>query len=102
MLNDDMKKLVNGINEKLGEETASTIADDLAKIITDNANMNTQNEDKDKEITRLKNLNESIVTANSSLLQQVANSYEEKPKKNENKEKPKSFKSLFNEKGEFI
>lgn len=105
MNNKDMESLTQSIQEKIGKEASGLIADDLGKLITDNAHMNTEIETRDNQIEKLKNDKENLITANGNLLQQIGMG-EEPPKRNENKEeeKPKvySFKTAFDKKGRFI
>lgn len=99
----DFNKLTNTIQEKLGEE-ASKIADDIATLITDNSATNKIIKEKDAMIEKLKADKEALIQVNGNLLQQVAmgeeethvNNPEEKPKR-----EPFSFKSVFDENGNF-
>lgn len=103
MQKEDMQKLFNGIEKKIGKENYSKMADDLGVILTDNENMNNTISNKDKEIEQLNKNNEMLITANGNLLQQIGMG-EEPPKPNEQKEEPKqkiSLKSAFDEKGNF-
>lgn len=104
MKTDEMKTLTDSIQEKLGKEAVGKIADDLGRIITDNAQMNTELENRDNTIKQLNSDKELLTTTNGKLLQQISMG-EEVPRKKETepKEKPKpySFKSAFDEKGRF-
>ena len=99
----DFNKLTNTIQEKLGEE-ASKIADDIATLITDNSATNKIIKEKEAMIEKLKADKEALIQVNGNLLQQVAmgeeethvNNPEEKPKR-----EPFSFKSVFDENGNF-
>ena len=105
MKNEDFEKLTNTMQEKLGKENSSLIADDIGTLITDNNNMNAEIERQTQLIEKLKQDKENLINANGNLLQQVAMGVE-KPKQNEkdNTTTPKkfSFKSCFDEKGNFI
>lgn len=105
MKNDEMKKLTDGIQEKLGKDAVGIIADDLGRIITDNAQMNTELENRNNEISKLKDDKELLTTTNGKLLQQISMGEEippfKKQEKPEEKSKPYSFKSAFDEKGHF-
>lgn len=106
MKNEDMQNFVENIREKIGEENSGLIADDLGTLITDNASMNSQLENKDKKIEKLEKDKENLISANGNLLQQIGMG-EETPrnfnKNNEEKEEDKkfSFKTAFDEKGRF-
>lgn len=104
MKNDDFQKLTSAIQEKIGKDASGLIADDLGKLISDNAQMNTAIETRDTQIEKLKQDKENLITANGNLLQQVAMGEDlNKPKEKEKEEekKPFNFKSVFDEKGHF-
>lgn len=104
MKKEDLEKIFNGIEKKIGKDNKSKIADDLGVILTDNENMNNTIKNKDNEIQQLNKNNEILITANGNLLQQVGMG-EEPPKSNEKEDEPKkkiSLKSAFDEKGNFI
>ena len=71
MKNEDFKKVISGIEEKLGKENSSIVADDLANLISDNISMNKLVDEKNATIKEKEELNQKLVMANSSLLQQV-------------------------------
>lgn len=106
MKNEDFKKRISGIEEKLGEENASIIADELANLISDNISMNKLLEEKENTITEKTELNNKLVMANSSLLQQVGvpeDSFQKKPSlKKEDEEEKISWNDCFDKKGNFL
>lgn len=71
MKNEEFKKVIEGIQGKLGKEAAGVIADDLGTLISDNITMNNTITEKDNIIQEKEDLNQKLVFANSSLLQQV-------------------------------
>lgn len=104
---DDLEQITKNIQKKIGKETSSKIADDVANIMTIKANYEKEIKSKDDEIKELKNDKEVLITANGNLLQQVSMGLESdlKPKeKKEEKKKAKDFNfaSMFDEKGNFI
>lgn len=104
MNNKDFNNIINNIQEKIGEETTSLIADDLATLTTDNLTMNNEIENQNKKITKLETDKENLIQTNGNLLQQVVMGQEEKPKiQDDDDEKPKKFNfySAFDEKGKF-
>ena len=103
MKNEDLTKITNAIQEKLGKEHSGTIADDLGKIISDNTNTNKIIEQKDKEIEKLKSTTEMLAIANGQLLQQVGmgEDPEDDKKTNENEPKVINFLDSFDGKGGF-
>ena len=101
MKKEELQKLFNGIEEKIGKENYSKMADDLGVLITDNETMNNTIANKNKEIDQLNKSNEILITANGNLLQQVSMG-EEPTKPNVEQTQPKySLKDAFDEKGEF-
>lgn len=106
MTEKEFEKITKSIQDKLGKENTSLIADDLGKLITDNGTMNTEMKQKDDQITKLKQDKEALITTNGNLLQQVAMGNEENLiNKNETKPeelpKPFDYRSVFDEKGNF-
>lgn len=101
MIEKEFEKITNSIQEKLGKENVGIIADDLGKLITDNANMNKQLKSKDEEITKLKDDKEKLIVTNGSLLQQVAMGDEPTFENKSKESKPFDFRSAFDEKGNF-
>ena len=103
----DFEKVTKSIQDKLGKENSSLIADDLGKLITDNGTMNATLKQKDERISKLEQDKEALITSNGNLLQQVTMGNEqnlinkpgEKPKDEPNK--PFDFRSVFDEKGNF-
>lgn len=108
MQTEDFNKLINGVRQTLGEENTSLIADDLAVLISDNAQTNNELQNKDEEIKILKKDKENLIKVNGNLLQQVTDDKIEDSdfKLNENnkevKKEPFSFKAQFDKNGEFI
>lgn len=107
MQTDKFNELINGVREKLGEENTSLIADDLAILISDNAQVNSELEEKESKIEKLGKDKENLIKVNGNLLQQVTDDKIENDdinfnKSEEKENKPFSFKAQFNEKGEFI
>lgn len=103
---EDMDKLINGIQEKIGKEASGLISDDLGMLITDNTNMNKDLTNKENEINKLKDQKEKLIATNGNLLQQIAMGEEENffiKNKKEEKEEPKkfNFKDAFDTKGHF-
>ncbi len=64
MTNNDFQEKINSITKKLGEENSGLIADDLAILISDNADMNTQNQNNLDTIKNLKKEKDNLITVN--------------------------------------
>ena len=104
MDDDKILELTGKIEETLGKESFATISDTIGEILTGNAqNMKTL-ADKDTEISKLKDRNEKLVTANGALLQRVPMATSETAKAKETEEKPAkiNLKDAFDSKGNFI
>lgn len=102
MNSEELNTFFDSIKEKLGEENSALISDDLANLYTKNTEVYNQMGNKDKEIERLNNLNQKLVSANGSLLQQVSVGMEKST--HEEDEPPKksfNFRDAFDEKGRF-
>lgn len=98
----DFDKIQENIRTKLGEEQHALIADDMASLITLKASRDNDLKNKDAEIQKLKSDKEMLIQANGNLLQQVGMAKEEViDKSNDDEEEKKrfSFKTLFDEKG---
>ena len=106
MKNEDFKKIIDGLQEKLGKENSSIIADDLGNLISDNINMNKEIEKRDNTIREKEELNQKLVFANSSLLRQVGVPEEtsKKPQSgsNDSEEEKISWEDCFDKKGNFL
>ena len=102
MKEEDLQKLTDSIKEKLGEESSALIADDLGVLYTHNKEVQELIDNQSKEITRLKDTNEKLVSANGSLLQQVPMGKSEEVKQEEASEKKSfNFKDVFDKYGNF-
>ena len=106
MLEKEFEKITKSIQDKLGKENTSLIADDLGKLITDNATMNKDLRTRDERISKLEQDKEALITSNGNLLQQVAMGDEggliNKNDPNEyDPPKPFDYRSVFDEKGNF-
>lgn len=106
MTEKEFEKVTKSIQDKLGQENTSLIADDLGKLITDNSTMNKDLKQRDERISKLEQDKEALITSNGNLLQQVAMGDESSLiNKNEPKEdeppKPFDYRSVFDEKGNF-
>lgn len=95
----NFEEIQEHIRTKLGEENHALIADDMASLITLKASRDKDIQSKDEEIKKLKSDKEMLIQANGNLLQQVGMGKDEPEDKEEKEEKRFSFKSLFDEKG---
>ena len=103
MNSEELNTFLDSMKDKLGEENSALISDDLGNLITKNTEVFNTLNNKDKEIQRLNDLNQKLVSANGSLLQQVGAGIE-KSSHAEVDEPPKKsfdFRDAFDEKGRF-
>lgn len=103
MNSEDLNTFLESMKAKLGEENSALISDDLGNLITKNTEVFNTLNNKEKEINRLNDLNQKLVSANGSLLQQVGAGFE-KSSHGEVEEPPKksfNFRDAFDEKGHF-
>lgn len=98
------EELTSAMQEKLGKENSSLIADDIGTLITDNSAMNKELKQKDDLIAKLRQDKENLIQVNGNLLQQVAMGEEDtvqnKPKEPEERQKL-NFRDVFDEHGNF-
>lgn len=105
MNEDDLMKIADSIQEKVGKENSAAIADDLGMLITKNSEALKAIATRDDEIKELKAQKEKLVIANGNLLQQIPMADEDvsgsRPTEPE-PEKPFSMKACFDSRGNFI
>ena len=103
MNSEELNTFLDSMKEKLGEENAALISDDLGNLITKNTEVYNTLNNKEKEINRLNDLNQKLVSANGSLLQQVGAGFEKSSHEDEEEPPKKSFnfRDAFDEKGRF-
>ena len=84
MSDDELIKITDQIQEKLGADNAAVIADDLGLLITANAATQKALQERDNTIKELTDTKERLIAANGNLLKQVPvvekKAEDEKPK----------------------
>lgn len=104
MKEDILKGITDSICEKLGEENASIIADDIGKLITANTQVIETINSLEAEKKHLNETNQKLVAANGSLLQQIPSVAEFDKHQNEEAAEEKktfNFKDAFDKSGYF-
>lgn len=105
MDNKKFSEMLDKMQEKIGKEASSKIADDIGLLITENSLANKEIEKRDTEITKLKSDKDQLQETNMSLLQQVRmtndNFGSSNKEDNEPEKKIIDYKSVFDEKGNF-
>lgn len=104
MDDDKILELTGKIEETLGKDNFATISDTIGEILTGNAENMKILAEKDDEITKLKDRNDKLVTANGALLQKVPMGIEKKRTPDTSSEEtPKiSMKDIFDSHGNFL
>ncbi len=110
MKKEEFDNKVNEMLEKIGNDSANLILDDVGILLNDNVEMNKTLEKRDREIQDLKRTNETLQKVNGNLLQQVSMVEEkkitEKPEINnkvkENGRPVINFKDSLDKNGNFI
>ena len=111
MKKEEFDNKVNEMLEKIGNDSANLILDDVGILLNDNVEMNKTLEKRDREIQDLKRTNETLQKVNGNLLQQVSMAEEKKVEKpdisNSNKVKENgrpiiNFKDSLDKNGNFI
>ena len=72
MTNEEMKKLTERVQEKIGKEASGLIADDIGLLISDTSKMNSDINARNDEIEKLKDQKEKLIETNGNLLQQIS------------------------------
>ena len=103
MSDEELTKILDGMQEKLGDKNAAVIADDLGVLISGNANAQKALAERDEKIKRLTADNEKLILANGNLLKQIPVEYSE-PVAKEETEKPRKINlaDAFDAHGKFI
>lgn len=101
MNGNDLKKLTESIDAKLGDNSAM-IADDIGTILTGFESMNATIKSREDEIAQLKADKEKLVLANGNLLKQIpVDSGSNEEDEEDVAKKPFNFRDAFDEKGNF-
>lgn len=96
----NLTEISDKIQEKLGKEESGKIADDIANILIYEESNNKVLQEKDSEISKLKQDKEMLIQANGNLLLKVPQGREEVKEEKEETYKEFDFRSVF-ENGKF-
>lgn len=96
----NLTEISDKIQEKLGKEESGKIADDIANILIYEESNNKILQEKDSEISKLKQDKEMLIQANGNLLLKVPQGREEVKEEKEETYKEFDFRSVF-ENGKF-
>lgn len=102
MKQEEFETIQNRMSEKLGKDNFAKISDDIATLMTENNNMNTQLNARDTEITKLKEDKSNLLETNGNLMQKISVGFEE-PTEPQKKAEPKKIdiRDCFDERGNF-
>ena len=104
MKDEFLKGITDSIANKLGEENASIIADDIGKLMTANTQTIETINSLNARVSTLEETNQKLVAANGSLLQQIpaVADYDKHQKEEAPEEKTAfNFHSVFDKNGNF-
>lgn len=98
-----LKGITDSILEKVGEENAGIIADDIGKLLTANKQSNETIDSLNKRIETLEANNEKLIIANGNLLQQIpaTTDYDKHQAEEVVEKKAFNFKDAFDKSGNF-
>lgn len=102
MKEDFLKGIIDSITDKLGEENAGIIADDIGKLITTNTQTIETINSLNAKVNSLEETNQKLVAANGSLLQQIPTVADtQKVEETVEEKKTFNFKDAFDKSGYF-
>ena len=99
-----IEDITKSINEKLGKENASIIADDMASLLTLDAGRVKELKSKNEEIEKLKKDKDMLIEANGNLYLQISQETEDILKPEIKEDAPRErfdMRNAFDEKGRF-
>jgi hypothetical protein len=107
MTDEELLKITNSIEEKLGKENSAVIADDIGLLMTGNAKAQENLQNLQGQVNDLKAKNEKLVLANGNLLKQVPQESEtsvnNRPKGETNSEESHiNLSDAFDKSGRFV
>ena len=105
MSDDELTKIIDGMQEKLGKENSAIIADDLGILISGNAEAQKRSHEQDEKIKQLTAHNEKLILANGNLLKQMPVEHSEPVDRRDDDDAPKrriNLNDAFDAHGRFI
>ena len=105
MSDDELTKIIDGMQEKLGAENSAIIADDLGILISGNAEAQKRSKAQDERIKQLTAHNEKLILANGNLLKQMPVEHSEPVDRRDGDDAPKrriNLNDAFDAHGRFI
>lgn len=104
MKQEDFENVQKNISEKLGAENFALISDEIATLMSDNNNMNTQITNSNNKIQKLEQEKSNLIETNGNLMQKISVGFEEpmKPRTQEQEAPKPKLSDAFDSKGRFI
>ena len=100
----ELTRISDSIKEKLGEEDFAKISDSIGELITGNSLNLDEIKNRDEQISKLRETNAQLITANGNLLKQVPVVNNEADDEDDEEAKPQRIKlrDAFDKNGMFI
>ena len=100
----DLTRISETIKEKLGEENYAMISDSMGELITGNTLNLDEIKNRDEQISKLRETNAQLITANGNLLKQVPKATSKDDAEDEEDAKPQkiNLRDAFDKNGSFL
>ena len=104
MGDEELTKIIDGLQDKLGKENSAVIADDLGVLISIHADTQQALKDRDQKFEKLRERNEKLFLATGTLLKQLPAEGSEPVIYHEEKADNKAitFNVIFDAHGKFL
>lgn len=106
MTDEELLKITESMQQKLGEESSAVIADDIGNLITVNSQTQQMLAERQAEIAKLKETNAKLIASNGALLKQVpagtSAPFERTAQSKTEETKEIAWSDIFNSKGSFL
>lgn len=101
-MEEEIEKLTSTIQEKIGEENSALISEELVSILSKTKNSLQELSESKSQIKKLQNEKDNLIDVNGKLFQQITVGTKPNVKTEDEKSKNFNFKSIFDEKGNFL
>lgn len=106
MTDDELLKITESMQKKLGEENSAVIADDFGSLITANTVAQEELRKKSEEIKNLQDMNAKLIASNGALLKQVpagkSDAFERRQSEVKEETEDISWDDIFSKNGSFL
>lgn len=99
-----LQQISDTMKERLGEDDFAKISDSMGELITGNTLNLEEIKDKEEQISKLKETNQQLITANGNLLKQVPKALDKEDAGEDEDAKPQkiNLRDAFDKNGRFI